>query len=372
MPAMSSMGGLSSSGSQSMVGFGSGPQPEGQRQTDATGSAASTRSQGLAAHIGEEVANFLNRGQSSSNLQARCDSKPRDRAASGGGGGGGRSQVHPAAVFLKQWHAAWATATGATSDQVRLTGVQVVQNEAILNCGSSFSQSPCLLDVSFVVQGVEVLVKVSVTGLQEWASGSGSQAVVTAERASTKCRWEMAGRNVALASRVAAGRPLEDLLSALLASWNGDDDETSSESSSASGCNSPQHSTDVPEGFEGQYSPRDSEASFVSTEVSSRPMLRGEPKRESRGSVETKGSSFTSFLASRPPLLRFQHASRGLAWDHPPTKAEKHELLLLQLFSQEAQRQQELESIKTKTLSAPTSATPARSASCRSLPRPAA
>lgn len=306
--------------------------------------------------IGGEFTSFLSRGQASPAQQPSASSI-RAEAASGSAGRGratpGRAQVHPAPVFLKQWQAAWAAATGFTAEQVRLIGSHVVHGEAMADVS--------VLVVTYVLQGVEVLVRVTISGLQGWAEGNGTPVILTADGAMTKCRWELAERCVAAANRAAEGQPLEELLAALLSMWHCDRGGTEP----PSGCTSPQHSTDVPEGL----SPSRSEGSFISsTAASSRPQTSRGTCHEQR---DTAGDSFRMWLGSRPPLLRFQHASRGLAWDHPPTKAEKHEILLLQLFSQEAERQAEIDDVRTRVSKAP-SATPCRSQSCRNLPRAAA
>lgn len=72
----------------------------------------------------------------------------------------------------------------------------------------------------------------------------------------------------------------------------------------------------------------------------------GDSEDTSASSECEDDNDFAGWLRDRPPLWRFEHASQGLAWDYPPTKAEKHELLLLQLFAEERERQARRDAIQ--------------------------
>lgn len=64
----------------------------------------------------------------------------------------------------------------------------------------------------------------------------------------------------------------------------------------------------------------------------------GDPARGAQG-------SFGSWLSERPPLWRFDNMAAGMGWDFPLTKAEKRELLLLQLFAEERVRDAEIRAL---------------------------
>jgi hypothetical protein len=326
----------------------------------------------LASHIGKDFTSFLSRGQPAAGdgrkeereKPVRRSPEHREQAWQTMSEAEKRvylrwiygKKAHPASLYLKQWFASWAASTGVTKDQIRFSDSSIVNFEVSDSTGLEATQ---LLDAFFVVQGVEVLIKVTVANLS-----GGGEVKLTAEGATTKCRWEIAAHCVTAAVASAVGLPLEEMLSALLTGWHAAPDEalgrqrrhsvsTTSEELPSS-CFTPR---DVPEGT----SPSRSEVS-VGTSVSSRPYMA----RESLVPVSA-GESFRRWLTSRPPLLRFQSAARGLAWDYPLSRVEKHELLLLQLFSQEAERQAEIKAVRRRSSVAPSSIATPRPLQHRSL-----
>mmetsp|Transcript_99945 Transcript_99945/g.158179 ORF Transcript_99945/g.158179 Transcript_99945/m.158179 type:complete len:211 (-) Transcript_99945:79-711(-) len=54
-----------------------------------------------------------------------------------------------------------------------------------------------------------------------------------------------------------------------------------------------------------------------------------------RKELSEKASSFVEWLRWRPPFLRFEGKSKGLAWDFPLARHEKRELLLLVMMGAE-------------------------------------
>lgn len=184
-------------------------------------------------------------------------------------------------------------------------------------------------------------------GTPRRSGGARSQAEIIAEGVATKCRSARAARCVAMAARVASGRPIEDMLGALLGALRDDDCGEEAPSTSTAGLEGTASSLQTP----------------TSTPPAS-PELRDDASRhfgDERAALTSRrstmdsstGGSFAAWLDTRPPLLRFDKAAGGLAWDFPLAKAEKHELLLLQLFAQETERHAEMEVIRRRASVAP-------------------
>jgi len=55
-----------------------------------------------------------------------------------------------------------------------------------------------------------------------------------------------------------------------------------------------------------------------------------------------RAGSFGDWLKSRRPTWRFENGGAGLAWDYPTTKAEKREMLLLNIIAEEGERRAEM------------------------------
>merc|ERR1719482_642650 len=57
-------------------------------------------------------------------------------------------------------------------------------------------------------------------------------------------------------------------------------------------------------------------------------------------------TSFGEWLEMKEPLYRFDQCAGGLAWDHPLSKDEKRELLLLNVCSGEREARKEINRLK--------------------------
>lgn len=309
-----------------------------------------------ASQLGNEFTSFIYRGQGPAG--ARKDEKPRRSPKNYDQGRRPHRPVwaHPAQSFLKQWFASWISSTGFTQEQIRFAGSQMVNVEVSSLSGQ---ETQHLLDAFFVVQGVEVLVKVMVVGLHE----EGEKVNLIAEGATTKCRWETAAQCVTAAARASIGQPLEDLIAALLSAFQAAPNEEAHFEKQRERRHSLSTCSVVSEELPSTcVTPRDGDHSPARTEVSCCTSVSARP-----AAPPSAGDSFRMWLRSRPPLLRFQAASRGLAWDFPPSRAEKHELLLLQLFSQEAERHQEMETVRRRSSLAPSTASSSKPVQYRSL-----
>jgi len=144
--------------------------------------------------------------------------------------------------------------------------------------------------------------------------------------ARTDCRWQEARLSVAAAAERALGRPLEAFLDAMHDMW-----------------------CELSPGGE-ILTPRPGACTVASP---SETLLSRSTSQGDRDEDESLGPSFGEFLAERPPLWRFDNFSRGLAWDFPPSKAEKRELLLLQLLAEARECDTELETVRRESLLPP-------------------
>jgi len=156
------------------------------------------------------------------------------------------------------------------------------------------------------------------------ATEAATSAVLSGAR--TDCRWHEARLGVATAAERALGRPPEAFLDALHDIW-----------------------CELSPGGE-MLTPRPGAGRVASPSetVLSRSSSQGEGDDD-----ESLGPSFGEFLAERPPLWRFDNYSQGLAWDYPPSKAEKRELLLVQLLAEARECDTELETVRRASLLPP-------------------
>jgi hypothetical protein len=147
-------------------------------------------------------------------------------------------------------------------------------------------------------------------------------------KAWTPCAWPEAQSALVKATRLAANQTLENFLDALSQEWDLLEKESGE----------PLHEGTVllSEVGSPQLSPHFRPSS---------PLTKSNLDEEMEGAWdETEASeseaspTFEQWLASRTPLHRFEHASRGLAWDYPPSKVEKRELLVLHLVADEEER----------------------------------
>jgi len=277
-----------------------------------------------------EIRDFLHRGAA-----AGSGAAPRSPPVGRSPGSGGRREPgsrreaqpqHAAVQHLQQRFSEWASATGHLPEQVRLSSVQLLRHRAQ---DADEDRGAALMQAAVVVDGVEVLVTVSASGPFDVVSRGIGMVSMTAMGAETRCRWDAAEQRVLSAARFAAGRPLEEMLGALCRAFRG---EAEAAHLGALTPTPPRHAASTPPGTETPSSGASSGC---------------------RAEGECDEGSFAAWLEERPPLLRFDRASRGMAWDFPLAKAEKHELLLLQLFAQEAGRRAEMEAVRRRASVAP-------------------
>lgn len=262
-------------------------------------------------HFFGEFRDFLHRGGTLPPTPTRSHREPSQLEPLPWPGGQGAAAVDSA---LRHRFAAWSSSRSLVAEQARLTSLhwwqpaQPLVDSLGLDCAT-------FLEAAFVFDGVEVLARLAVLEQEARALVLGAE---------SRCRWPLVQRAVASAASLTTGRPLEELLEALAKGF----------------------------GLEQPPSPRGGEASPArrsSTEEDGS-SLPGTPRSRAdidgglgvSTSAPGLAASFADWCRSRPPLLRFQHASTGMGWDFPLSKAEKHELLLLQVFSQEADRHSEI------------------------------
>jgi len=206
--------------------------------------------------------------------------------------------------------------------------------------------------------GVDILLEGGLAVSTSGAEPGDSPRVASAH---TDCGWANARLGVAIATERAAGLPLEAFLDALWQAWQqaAASPEAPIDSAGiamAKGCTTVGAGTDSCALLAGgggcqqgsgararSASPGlDSTSSFGSSSTRSCTEVGpGNPR-----GAEPRDDSFADWLWERPPLWRFDHASRGLAWDFPASKAEKREYLLLQLFAEEGERQAQLATLR--------------------------
>lgn len=173
---------------------------------------------------------------------------------------------------------------------------------------------------------VEILLEGGVdAGAHPAAAGEAAAAepAVTAVLAGarTDCRWHEARLGVASAAERALGRSPEAFLDALHDMW-----------------------CELTPGGE-MLTPRPGACTLASPSETVLSRSTGEEDDD-----ESLEPSFGEFLEEKPPLWRFDNFSRGLAWDFPQSKAEKRELLLLQLLAEARENDTELENVRRDSL----------------------
>jgi len=174
-------------------------------------------------------------------------------------------------------------------------------------------------EVCIIFYGVELLLKIVA---QSKGGLLGASETVTS--AYTRCRWSFLNRCLAAASLAAEGGPIEDFLNALLLQWSRNEGQRNDVYSLASTETATAAHSGYVDALQTDASEQDS--SYFDRSPGS-------------DALSESVASFNDWLGARPPLWRFDHAGKGLAWDFPPSKAEKRELLLLQLFAEEGERQ---------------------------------
>jgi len=175
-------------------------------------------------------------------------------------------------------------------------------------------ESPQLMEVKLLLHGVEVCVQMSAS----------ANRIAIVDGATTVCRWAFIARGVSEAAMQAKGEALEVFLDHLLEAW---ELSTRKASPGAPQDLSESEEEDNEDVEEEEYADEEEENTAV--------------------------RSFEDWLFERPPLFRFDQAAKGLAWDFPPSRSEKKELLLLQLFAEEGERHEEIAALKAKIPESP-------------------
>lgn len=149
---------------------------------------------------------------------------------------------------------------------------------------------PDLLEASILWRGIKIVVQLlgSTRG-----SSSTSYPPGTVTEAWVDCDWAEAQFVVDAACDFAVGKPLEAFLDAMDEEWETLRSERSSRRES------------------------------------------GSLPLEKETCAESPAQGFAEWLINRPPLIRMGVGTKGLSWDHPVSKAEKRDLLVLQLFVQQ-------------------------------------
>jgi len=270
----------------------------------------------------------------------------------------GRCPRAPLAVRLEQYLAAWARARGISSgSSPRLVSEHAVRRTAA-------SPSPQRAEGANRTSGMREVVLlwrgISIEVLLEGTDVSEAGFVNTAQ---TECSWAEARLAIASAVARAESGPLDAFLDALLEVWSEDVPMRGgrggvrkapsapvtarwAKSSSIADMADVASSTpladagaEVMHGGPPDAAPASPPASDLASSSGS-----GLAAPRSDGDIST----FANWLAERPPLWRFDHATRGLGWDFPLAKAEKRELLLLQLFAEEGERQAQLAALRAQ------------------------
>lgn len=325
---------------QSAAGLGVGGSPQ----------AKQAAAPGLVAQLDE----FFHRGT------------PRARTPRAHGSPSGCPRV-PVATRLEQRLANWSRARGLPPGTApRLVSAEPVAPARSDSGDRSAGSTAREASILWRGVGVDILLEGGLTASTPNNDSGDSPRVASAH---TDCGWADARLGVAIAAERAAGMPLETFLDALWQAWQQATNRPEAPIESAGiamakGCTGGERhrratvgtGTDAftpmagkgsgrqgAAGRTGSISPAsDSMSSFGSsstrscTEVGLRP-----PEGH-----EAQDDGFREWLSQRPPLWRFDAGSRGLAWDFPPSKAEKRELLLLQLFAEEGERQNQLASLR--------------------------
>lgn len=246
----------------------------------------------------------------------------------------------------------WAHGRGVPPNDVRL----LILNEAGEDGADRRGRRPRVQEALMLWHGVAVQLRI--------APGAGASGMLgTVIRAETACAWPAARAALAAAQL----GPIESFLDALLQAWQaneaspcpeGSPDTCSDASLVASTNASPDASAGHGTLDSARISPdtcalhgtsQESVHSKVDLGVTGDTLRSCEPERNEglrqesdHCEVVRRSHSFADWLSDRPPLWRFDHASSGLAWDYPPSKVEKRELLVLHLVAEEEERREEL------------------------------
>jgi hypothetical protein len=246
----------------------------------------------------QEFNTFLNRGKGTARLTHRHVSiaqsplgsreavtPPRSSAGSG-------SSESPVELGLFSW-----VSEHGLEGEIQILGVR---RDAPLGTST---------ELAIIFFGVEILLEV--------ADEMKANPIVIQAR--TRCHWREARRHIQKAS---SGSPtVHDFMHAMHVLFRGDVTE----------CNDAVMPCNIQQRFQEEAGSSIQDNSY---EVYS----ENDVEEDEDCFEESLAHAFHRWLESTPPLFRFEHASRGKAWEFPLTKAEKKELLILH-FNQVVEQQ---------------------------------
>eukprot|EP00929_Paragymnodinium_shiwhaense_P121780 TRINITY_DN94159_c0_g1_i1.p1 TRINITY_DN94159_c0_g1~~TRINITY_DN94159_c0_g1_i1.p1 ORF type:complete len:492 (-),score=97.22 TRINITY_DN94159_c0_g1_i1:190-1665(-) len=193
--------------------------------------------------------------------------------------------------------------------------------------------------VTLAFRGVQISIDLVLLPGEQKDGGAASMPLPVVLGASTSCGWTAARQ--ALAETVEAllvhgqTRSVTEFLHLLVRLWPGPEAKRSSPGK--------RHASQPAPAARRQEAPQAVQEG-IST---STPASAVSNARQARRSLVpgSRSESFACWLETRQPLWRFDGGSAGLGWDHPTSKAEKRELLLLNIMAEEAERRNELGSL---------------------------
>lgn len=226
---------------------------------------------------------------------------------------------------------AWAAARGLSEDEVWFAKLRPKPQ----------TSPPFVQEAVILVGGVEVVADISVAVS---FAGPGQYRANLVTGARTLCPWPGAQHAVERAAQVAEARPVEvpdfmDVLWGALATEARAGSVQSMTAHSYPGLDdsAKRRPHDDPSGLDAaSHGPLSPEASPCGTQEDDEVLVKS-----------SKTNSFVDWLQQRPPLWRCDNGFDGKAWDFPPSKAEKREMLLQHLFA--AEEEQYMENVAAVT-----------------------
>jgi len=271
----------------------------------------------------------------------------------------GRKTAIP--VLQQEWEqrlTAWCCGANIVPSDARLVGIKPVNAGAGAPSMALLVSQGELVEASLIVYGVEVICQLSMNGNGGSILG-----------ATTPCGWLLAQLRVTAAGEESIGQPIEALLTALRKRWQEVEETKLPELEEIK----------LPELLEDRQKKHhrrsnSTGSSTVSSADSKNPCTgdtrgRGAHKRSRRSSSEGSAfhsrsssrtssesdvsfeepagpTSFGEWLEMKEALYRFDQCAQGLGWDHPLSKDEKRELLLLNICSGEREARKEIQQLK--------------------------
>jgi len=305
----------------------------------ALGGAAAGAAAAAAAAGGEEAGE---KGMERNGGSLQSLATPSRRRSSGGtASNAALLRDSDAVTALKHRFAAWSS-SDADAEQVRMTSMQILRTAPADS--PTGGMAPTQVEVSCIIEGVEVTFEVLCSPRDDSELlRNFAEVDILMSCARTQCRWPSAASFVQGSIEATRGRQLEDFLTCLLNKFLADSlAKTPAESrrgsleGTAGSQQATRHCSSIDEKSWAveSYSPNSLDSRSSDSAADS----------EDETTVEQSlGDAWAKWCMERPPLLRFQHASKDLAWEFPLSKAEKQELLLLQVCAQEEQNRRDME-----------------------------